>query len=281
LAERTPNSSGLKDQAIAKASMTLALEHAKSLKDARVDAENRSYQIWTYCLLQSIAAIEDKRDLEIPTTHVADHFGFEWSSGHLKRFRAWYGEIIANDLKRLARKNGLVPVGLSLVPAYKGKRHRGLRVVIQSQVWPERETETQPVAAPSETDERTFRARFGFDAPPSVRAQVYQLKAVNELTDLEIRRLKWRGALSTKRNRLVCTPSSWLLGVGIAFVLIACILVIHAAMALYYVPRGHLIATAVVMGLIIAYAGLGWLSYWVFCAPYFFLRSRVRRGRQE
>lgn len=96
----------------------------------------------------------------------------------------WYGEIIANDLKRLARKNGLVPVGLSLVPAYKGKRHRGLRVVIQSQVWPEREAEAQPVATPSETDEKTFRARFGFDAPPTVRAQVYQLKAANELASM-------------------------------------------------------------------------------------------------
>lgn len=280
MAVRASKTGGLKDDATAKASMQLALEHAQSLKDARVEAERLSYRIWVYCLQQSIEAVENGKDLEIPTSHVAQQLSFDWSLKYLKRFQVWYDNVIADELRRLAKKKGLVPLGLAQVPAYQGKKHAGLRLVPQSQLRPSTAAESPPaVEVPLEAGEASFIARFGFDATPTVRAQVYQLKAANELTDREIRRLKWRGALSTKGNGLVCRANPWLLGVGIAFLLVVGLLLFHATLAFYQVPRLQPAMTVTALGMIIVYAGLGWLVYWYFCAPYFFLRSRLRTGQ--
>lgn len=84
-------------------------------------------------------------------------------------------------------------------------------------------------------NERLFRHRFGFSAPPLVRARVIELKNQYGLTDDEFRGLRHAGQISFKRDDVSFEPDRFLPMLGWFYILICNALFLSFFVAITFV----------------------------------------------
>ncbi len=72
-------------------------------------------------------------------------------------------------------------------------------------------------------DERAFRRRFGFTVNREQRRKTLELKRDMDLTDPEIRRLRWSGSLDLKSEPAKVRASNFVRGFGYAMIVLVCL----------------------------------------------------------
>jgi len=280
------------------ASVELALNHARQLHDVLAPERNASLELWLACLTHALEQLQANRTIEIRSDWLANVRKISrWDARAFKRFLGWHEAVVAADLVRLAKAQGLIAVSLQYVPAtLAGPNVAIIRVIPYRKQLPEKassardaneasrgsprsgstaptEPEPKPLAEPAE--EAAFVARLGFDAPPKVRAELAEIKARYEFTDRELRYLKRAGALSIRRDEVNLRPNPFLLWTGCALFVPLAVALLHAVVRFVQIPGTQLQATLIMFTVMVVYIALGYLVYWGLCAPYFLIRRRM------
>lgn len=278
----------------------MALEHAKEVAG---DEHSRSLSMWMKCLELGLKAVEERKPLVFDPPELSAHKPVKWSKNYFNRFSEWHESDVAPHLLRRARRRGLLPLGLKYLGVAEHRPRPKLQIVKLMPAKAQRagvpaqpsvvanaeetgagfdaeEVESAPgvVDTGNRAQEDTFVARFGFDAPPMVRAQVLRLKRDYEFTDREIRWLRRSGALPTRGDRIVCKPSPLMVGVGALLLTVLCVWMVHALTAFYLDPSRTLAGALAGIGVLLCLLGIAWLIGHTYISPFFFLRRRLRRA---
>jgi hypothetical protein len=279
-------------------SIEMALKHARELNAVGEPERTVSLRIWIACLERALECLNSKKVVEIRTVWLERQAELStWNNRYFQRFERWHEQVVAKPLIRMAREQGLIPLSLEYVPpshhgtatirvvpyrkqsaVKKGAGRSGERPAADlgasiAEIPQPKQAESQPASVAA--TEASFVARFGFDAPPRIRAHVEELKARYEFTDRELRYLKWAGALSLRCDEVNLRPSPALFWTGCALLLPLAVALFHAIVRFIQLPSSELLATALALGVIFVYVALAWLVYWTFCSPYFLLKRRM------
>lgn len=278
----------------------MALAHAKQL---RVNDYRRPLLLWIECLQLGLQALDAGQPLVFRPAALPSRPTGKWSKHDFERFSEWHADVVAPHLLREARRRDLIALSLDYVGAAKHHPSPELKFVrvraaatvslpavlaetpgapAPSASVPEEEAEepaaeTDLVASVERAREDGFVTRFGFDAPPGVRAQVLRLKADNQFTDREIRWLRRSGSLPIRGDRVVCKPCPWMPALGMLLLAPMCLAIAHAVMAFYLIPSSHLLGSVKILGVLLCYLAIAWLIVRTLISPFFFLRRRLAR----
>lgn len=274
------------------AAIDLAIEQAKRLRHG----VRRAPSIWLCCLELARVEVAAGRPPRIATNAIAASLKLHWHVRYFRDCKDWHAHAVLKALRRQAADANLFPLGIDYDPG--GRAHHvepelvlirlprlrsRTRAVGESE--PSSATAAPPApprddggTAPPQDDndesllEERFIARFGFDAPPVVRAQVLRLKRANQWTDRTIRYLRRTGALTVRGSSVECRANFWMPSIGVVFLIGMALPLLHAVLAFYQVPVHDLTGNAKVMAMILGYLAVCWMIHYVFIRPFLFLR---------